>query len=572
MVAPAEPPTLESTRTDNNMTSDFPGRRLAFALALAGTLTACAIKPTVTEHKDVIELAPTEQAPLVTPAKSASTMREALACMDRMLAREQLPSTLIAVKTIPDPSGLFSTGTKEMIITALSRMSRTSQAFRVVDYEIDVLKQDTVQTLTSLLLNNGQLELRKPQIYVSGAISFGDKSVVQKRSSLGVSTNSTDAAYSWDALGTVVGLDLHLGDMNTRTLFSGLDSANELVVASGGKTVELGGRATGLPRHIYQIGVQFERGADNNQGAGAAVRLLVDLAAIELVGKWARVPYWDCVEYEQNHPEFKRQLRAWYDELSPTERISLAQRVLDAQGLWGGDVSGTDSPALRRALAGYQSSMDLTPVGTVTYETYAALMSAYVGMSADDQLVPPAPPRPDALEARPGGISRNEPDPKAIAVGIVGTREPVLTVGDTVVLRIAPARSAYLYCYYQDAAGAITQIYPNPQQPAPRAQGKMGLLVPDISQEGSFLIQATEPGIERAYCAGAQQPLNDALAPELTQARLEPLKGYADLDAVRQALEGSGQVVGSGQAEWRVDGLEPAVAPAPAAGSGKGAS
>ena len=115
-------------------------------------LSACAIDPGLSDRKDIIEKGITEQTPLVTPTKSASAMREGLACMDRMLAAEQVPATLIAVKSIPDPSGLFSTGTKEMLITAISRMSRTSQAFRVVDYEVDALKQDTVQTMTSLLL------------------------------------------------------------------------------------------------------------------------------------------------------------------------------------------------------------------------------------------------------------------------------------------------------------------------------------------------------------------------------------------------------------------------------------
>ena len=56
-------------------------RRISALLALCTLLSACAIKPTVVEHKDVIDLAPTEQTPLVTPTKSASAMREALACM-----------------------------------------------------------------------------------------------------------------------------------------------------------------------------------------------------------------------------------------------------------------------------------------------------------------------------------------------------------------------------------------------------------------------------------------------------------------------------------------------------------
>ena len=123
-------------------------------LAVA-VLSGCSINPTLSDRTDIIEKATVEQAPLVAPSKSASVLREGLACMDRMLASEQVPTTLVAVKSIPDPSGLFSTATKDMLITALSRMSRTSQAFRVVDYEIDALRQDTVQAITGLLLTSG---------------------------------------------------------------------------------------------------------------------------------------------------------------------------------------------------------------------------------------------------------------------------------------------------------------------------------------------------------------------------------------------------------------------------------
>ncbi len=532
--------------------------KLGAVLAVSGLLSACAINPTVVEHRGVIEKAPTEQAPLIAPYKSASTMREALACMDRMLASEQVPSTLIAIKTIPDMSGLFQTGTKEMIITALSRMSRTSQAFRVVDYEVDALKQDTVQTLTSLLLNNGQIELRKPQIYVSGAISFGDKTVVSKRSSLGVSTKNTDAGYSWDVMGTMVGLDLHMGDMNSRTLYPGMDSANELVVASGGKAIELGGRASGLPRHIYELGIQFERAAETNQGAGAAVRLLVDLATIELVGKWAKVPYWDCVEYEQNHPEFKRQMRTWYDDMSVSDRIALAQRVLAQQGFWQGEMDGRDSASMRRAMAGYQSAMDLTPVGTINFETYTRLMGGYVGMSADGKLAPSQSKQVDQLQATPAGLPFNEPAAKHIGIAMVGRREPELNVGDSVILRIAPARTGYLYCYYKDAAQAVSQVYPNPLQTAAVVQGRHGVLVPDVAQANTFLIQTAKAGEEQVYCAMTQQPLNGKVNKDLTNAKLEPVPNVHDMAAVQQALEATGQVVSSGTYQWTV---KPAAVP-----------
>ena len=142
------------------------------------------------------------------------------------------------------------------------------------------------------------------------------------------------------------------------------------------------------------------------------------------------------------------------------------------------------------------------------------------------------------------------------------TAEVALHVGDNIVLRIASARTGYLYCYYQDAGGAVTQIYPNPQQTAPAVQGKTALLVPDISQADSFLIQAAKPGAEQAWCASTQQPLVGKVPEALTAAKLSPLADYADIGAVRQALEGSGLVVASQALSWQVN------APASAASSG----
>ncbi|MGV3678295.1 MAG: DUF4384 domain-containing protein [Acidovorax sp.] len=550
-----------------NKNSSSPRRRLLALSALTLLMSGCAIQPNVSDRVNIIEQGTVEQAPLVTPSKSGSVLREGLACMDRMLAAENTPTTLIAVKNIPDPSGLFSTGTKEMLITALSRMSRTSQAFRVVDYEVDALRQDTVQTLTSLLLNNNQMELRKPQIYISGAISFGDKTVVSKRQSLGISTAATDTGYSWDVLGSAVGLDLHLGDMNTRTLYSGIESANELIVATGGKAVEIGAKATGLPKHIYRVGVQYEVAADNNQGAGAAVRLLVDLAAIELVGKWAKVPYWDCIDYEQNHPEFMRQMRAWFDEASVTERWSLAQRVLQTHGMWSGTTDGSDSPAFRKAVTQYQASQDLTPVGVVNFETYTRLMRSFVGMSAEGKLRKPEY-ADDKLVARPSGLPANEPDPRTIALSMVGRKDRDLKVGEAIVVRVVPPRTGYLYCYYQDAGGSISQVYPNPMQPSATVQGRTSVLIPDISKPNSFLIETARGGTENMFCAMTAQPLKGQIPATLTNANLEPIKSVTSLAQVQSAFEQAGVGVMSTSLDWNVQAPEPA----PAAGRARNAN
>jgi len=539
-------------------------------------LNACTFNADLERRIDVIERGSVDQKPLTSPTKSVSVLRDALACMDQMLREEQVPTTLIAVKSIPDISGLYSTGTKDMLITALSRMSRSSQAFKVVDYEVDPLRQDTVQTITGLLLSSGAIELQRPQIYISGSISFGDRTVTSKRSSIGVSTNSTDTGYSWDILGSAVGLDLHLGDMKTRTFYPGMDSANELIVAGGGRSIEIGAKASGLPKHIYRVGSQFEVSADNNQGAGAAIRALVDLGAIELVGKWSRVPYWQCLEYESNHPEFLRQIRQWYEEMSVAERISSMQRALAEQGYWKGEITGELDDNLRHSLMLYQSATDLIPSGMVNFETYTRLLSTYVKADSEGKFYragwnsknfeEETLPKPETL--KPNALRPWSP----IALELLGGKGNELTIGDAIVLRVIPPRTGYLYCYYQDATGVVSQLYPNPLQRSKIVQGGRGLLIPDISNPNTFLMQASSAGAEEAVCLVSESSLDKQLPEAYTAAKLEPIKTARDLSELKGFLGNmkSLQTLSVSEYKWKIKGaaLAPPAAVAPEAGAG----
>ena len=100
----------------------------------------------------------------------------------------------------------------------------------------------------------------------------------------------------------------------------------------------------------------------------------------------------------------------------------------------------------------------------------------------------------------------------------------------------------------------MSQIYPNPQQLAPRVQGKSAVLVPDVNQANSFLIQAAVPGTEQAYCATTQAPLKDHVPAAFTQAKLEPLKDVTSLEEVQKSLDATGLVLGSQTLQWDVQG------------------
>ena len=145
---------------------------IATVAVVLATLAGCATPLDARRDAEYQAKASVMDRPVVRPVRSISSFSESLLCMDHMLRAAELPTTLIASKQLPDYSGKVPAATKEMIITSLSQMSRLSNAFRYVDYEVDIARQDTVQNLTTILLNNNQMQLQRPALYVSGAVAF----------------------------------------------------------------------------------------------------------------------------------------------------------------------------------------------------------------------------------------------------------------------------------------------------------------------------------------------------------------------------------------------------------------
>ena len=307
-------------------------KRFWLALLTASLLSACATSPR--DDKAFVEKTYSEYGPVVSPVRSITGFTDALTCMDRMLADRGKPPILVTSKIFPDASGKSGTAVKELVITALSEMSRQSGAFRFVDFEVDLTRQDTVQYLSSLMLGMNALELSPPDYYVSGAVSYIDQNVIAKRRSLGISADgsisgdafTSDFAYDSDINTSVISLELHLGEMKTRILMPGVHASNSAVLAKGGAGIDGGGS-------IKKVGVQFSLSRDHTQGTGIAVRTLVELGMVELVGKWLKLPYWTCVSLPQSHPEFQRELFAWYSTTPQDQLLRLFDAGLRRMGL-----------------------------------------------------------------------------------------------------------------------------------------------------------------------------------------------------------------------------------------------
>jgi hypothetical protein len=545
--------------------------RQLVCLGAAVALTGC----TLVEHvklrdkADYFEKARVENRPVGSPVRSVSNFHDAVACMDRQLANANLGPVFITSKALQDPTGKLQVGLKDMVITSLLRMSRVSNTFRVVDYEVDAIKQDTVQTLTSLLLPTGQMEVRRPQIYVSGGIAYSDTNIISKRRNIGISGRSSstssptageeakegDAGYSWDTGASVLALDLHMGDFNSRTLLPGLESSNEIAIGQAGKALDAGGR-------IKKFGFQFEVSSNASQGSGAALRSLVDFSMVELIGKWARVPYWQCLQVDQVHPELQRQLHEWYEEMQRGDRTILAKRALRQLGYFNGEISDQATPELRDAMSRWQRDNNLPPMGLMTFETYEKMMSRFVEIDGDGRFKRigwgfESPTLGDAPGANKPAVSLS-----------INKAEGLYLSGEVVVLRVVPNQSGYMTCYYQDSSGAISQIYPNQQQGSALVEANRAVMIPDINQPTQiFSIEASDPGIQGATCFLSQRDLRAVLPQEMRVVPLTPIAGMRNMQALVDTYgkaAGNANGVGAATAGWRVMPRPQAAAPAAA--------
>ncbi len=520
--------------------------RLPVLLPLLASLiiTGCAAPMDARKDAKYQSNASIADRPTSRPTRSLSSMSPSLMCMDHMFRQADLPTTLITSKQIPDVTGKIAVATKDMIVTALSQMSRLSNAFRYIDYEVDISRQDTVQNMTAIMLNNNQMQLQKPALYVSGAVSFVDQNIISNHFEAGTSATRLETGYSTNKNATLIGLDLHMGDFKTRTIIPGLDSANEVVIGNASQGLDLAGK-------IGSYGVQFNVGRDYTQGPGAAIRTLVDLAMIELIGKWSRLPYWRCLTLDQTHPELQRQLRDWYDAGRPETHSKLVKTALVGLGyMKQPQVVEPDNTATFKAILGkYQADSGMVVTGVIDFPTYERVMRNYTKLDTDGKLVP--------VDWTPSGELKLADVPRSMDLQIKNVQldKTSFEVGDQIFLSTSVSRASHVYCYLQEATGNVLRLLPNATNAESLMTADVSVRIPDwINPKPGFILDAAAPGNEYVTCIATDEDVMPKLPASMQVAAFKPIAGMSSKADVLSAFAQITGEAGLSQATvtWKV--------------------
>ncbi len=444
------------------------------------------------------------------PIKTITSFSSALRCMDELFLAYGKNGIVITSTGIPDETGKVRTGTKEMLITAIAKMTVKSNAFEFIDHH------NVGDDLGNLFARKGDAAMKLPDYYIRGSITQMDDNAVRKSTGGGIALSFLDFGRTADVSYDVISMDMSIGDAATRKIQASTSTSNTMVITKAGKSSEGGAK-------LGKVGLSFNLDLSRSEGLGATTRNLLELSLIETLGKFTQVPYWRCLGEDVTNPLIREQALENFDLLKPEDKILFVQRKLAGNmNRYKGPLDGKMSEEFKEALQLYQSQNNLTPNGVVNFETYSSLLDDTQNYLA---ALPSTPARGTPTPVAP--ISTPTPPPatntgnggaaQPFRVNLESERgaRPAYKVGEVLNLTLSLSNDGTAYCYYEDVGRHVARIFPNQFTGGTLLRSGSPLRLPS----GGFKIRFDQPGKERVACLAADREI--VVPPTL--------KGVADL-------------------------------------------
>ena len=423
-------------------------RRLAVPLAAAAAMAGCSSLEV--KQNTVEQTAAARQGPEQAPFRSITGFSSALRCMDNMMIDYGVRDVSMLVEDIVDQTKKVNAGTRDMLITAISDMTRRSRAIRVVAFGRDAT--NVISFLASAQRQSAYEVI--PQFDIKGSVSQFDENVIRNQKDVGASFQPfINLGITRDAASNILGIDLSVLTTDDLSILSGVTSRNSVVILKSGKGID--GDAA-----YHKFGVSFSMSLSKTEGQSQALRGLVELAAVELMGKLTKTPYWTCLGADAKASEEVRlEISDWYYAMaaSRVELIGYFQNQLRGRGFYLGPIDGAFNPAIDEAIGNYRAALGLSKEALLD----EAFFKAYLGADHSKLQRPAKPavfvaPAPAAATPTPSSSS----GPMALALSATNNQTRFAR-GEAVSLVVRPTRDAYVYCYLQDETAKIMRFYPN---------------------------------------------------------------------------------------------------------------
>ncbi len=469
-----------------------------FTLSLVSValLSACVTPKEHQTWKEPEATVTTAAAPKASAVKTITNFSPALRCMDELFLAYGKNGIVITSTGIPDETGKVRTGTKEMLITAIAKMTVKSNAFEFIDFH------GGGDDLARLFDAKGVDQMRIPDYYIRGSITQMDDNTIRKSKGMGFFTQFLDASTTKDTAYDLLSMDMSIGDAASRKILPQTSTSNTMLITKQGNSAEMGVGKLG------KIGLQFSLDFSRSEGLGATTRTLLELGLIETLGKFTQVPYWRCLDVDVTNPVIREQALEIYDILTEAEKITFVQRKLGgSMARYKGPINGQMDPTLKDAILEYQAQNGLVADGRINFDLYANLMDdvqnalAYVPSTPARSMSPASAPAP--MPTSPSSAPAAPAMSSGFRVNLDSDRgsRPNYKVGDFLNMSLSLTGDGTVYCYYEDSNRQVARIFPNQFAGNPTLRAGSTLRLP----AGGFKIRFDQAGKERVACIGADR-------------------------------------------------------------------
>ncbi len=506
---------------------------VARVVTLAAALSGCALVPRLPPRQ--ADQAAAAKPAAAAPQRNVTNFSDALRCMDNLYLAYGTRDVSVLLEDLTDATKKVSAGTRDMMMSAISDMTRRSRAVQVIAFGQDA--NNIVAFLNSAQQRSAFAVV--PQFNLRGSITQLDESVLRRQADAGVSVGSViGAGASRSRQLNVLGLDVAMVATSNLSLVPGVVSKNLTTIIKEGDAFD--SQAT-----ISKVGINFSTSFQRTDGTAQALRNMVELASVELFGRLLKLPYWSCIGVGIDNAEVKAEIEDWFigmersGELTPFFQVQLRNR-----GFYDGPVNGRVTPALRAAVASYRKGVGLRAVGVVDLPFFtqfigAPLPAAPAEPFRDEIPVaalanPPAQPATPANPANPAGrppLATAAPGKPPITLVLEPTKAQ-FAAGEAFGFSVRPSRAAYVYCYARDPAGKFQRIFPNRYLIDPLVFAREPLVLPGQQR---FVMRAA-PTLAVACLATSREVYGD-IPTALRWGDFQELNAVRGFDDVRRMLE-----------------------------------
>lgn len=313
-------------------------------------------------------------------AKKTTNYTASLDVFGRMTEIYNTRPTKIQTKGVLDDTGTAqATGGEipvditEMIKTAINKIGGKIQ---FVDYD-----PAHFQNMKGMGYKIGKNKIT-PDLVISGGITEFDRSLDVRGSGSDFSGEGTfgggksiglDMGDSNKTSTSNITIDMSLIDFDTWAMVPKMSASNSVSVHSGIANSEIG-------FSILALSFGMNGNVKKVQGRHAAVRILVELSTIEIIGRYLNIPYWRILPNGKIDNVVVESVSRKFMESNGEDRIAMIQNALYLHG-YDTDMTGKVDEATKAAIDNYKNKVGSTVAG---YDTLQLFQELYLNVPIDN--------------------------------------------------------------------------------------------------------------------------------------------------------------------------------------------